>query len=899
VHTPPYIPGLIVRALDLIHPDAVVGDLLEEYVTFVRPTHGPFRARLWFWRHLFVTLIVGLARTALHRRVPKRAIGSYSQRRVARSESMFTLLNDVRYSLRMLLKTPGLSLTAIMTIALGIGLTTHTFSVVYGSVIRGLPFEDGDRVIHVSQNNLADGINGMGIRIHDFVDLREQQTAFDDLAAFYQGTVNLADAEARPERYQGGFVTAGMFRLLGVQAVVGRLFQDEEDYGRDAPTVVLGNDVWRTRYGSDPAVVGRTIRVNGRGATVVGVLPAGFRFPFDEDVYVPLGIDPARLERGGGFRLDVIGRLADGVTVDEASVQMSALANRLAVEYPETNEGVGMVLEEFVSWQMPPQIVAVLYVMLAAVFGVLLIACANVANLLLARAAVRIKEVAIRSALGASRGRVIRQLLVESAVVAVIGGVLGVALSYVGLEIFNAAIVDVEKPYWISIELAPPVLFFALAVTVVSALISGTVPALKASGADVHDILKDESRGASSFRMGRFSSALVVGEIAISCGLLIGAGFMVKSIINLKGLDLGFTPDHVFTSRVGLFEADYPQPEQRRQFFDELVPRLEAIPGVRSVALATALPAAGTGNWWFGVEGATYDREQDYPFAHRADVTPGFFGTFEIPVVEGRDFTPQDREGSLPVAIVNQSFARRFFPETSALGKRIRLGRSDSENPWLTIVGVVADAHVGGGVGGIGSDRVRPESIYTAVGQNDDRFLSIAIKTAGPPLAITDRVRDAVASLDANLPIYQALTMEDVIESSTWAFGVFGSLFAIFGVIALFMASVGLYGVMAFSVSRRVQELGIRMALGAHAKNIVGLVLKRGLVQLGIGITGGLALGALLARPLRVVLFDVSTGDASVYLAIVVTLAFAGLLACIIPARRATRVDLVEALKPE
>jgi predicted permease len=812
---------------------------------------------------------------------------------------MGTFFTDVRYGVRMLFKTPGLSLAAIVTIALGVGLTTHTFSVVYGSVIRGLPIEDGERLMHVSQNNLGEDIDNMGLRIHDFVDWREQQTGFHDLAAFYQGTVNIADGESRPERFQGAFVTASMFRQLGVQPILGRLLQDDEDYGRTSPTIVLGYDVWRNRYGSDPNIVGRTVRANGLATTVAGVMPEGFRFPFMEDVWVPLAIDPATMARGEGFRLDVIGRLRDGVTAEEALAQLTAIAQRLASEYPETNEGVGAGARPFVEWQMPPQITAVLWVMLVAVFGVLLIACANVANLLLARAAVRSKEVAIRSALGASRSRVIRQLLVEATVIAVVGGAIGVLLSYIGINVFNAWLVGIEKPYWIDIALHPPVLLFGLAITLVASLVAGAVPALKASGTDVHEILKDETKGSSSFRMSRFSTALVVGEIAVSCGLLIGAGFLIKSVVNLQTVDLGFETENVFTSRVGLFETDYPDRESRQQFFDQLLPRLRGIPGVQAAALTTQLPASGAGSWWFGIEGETYDREQDYPFVHRASITPGYYETFGVGIAEGRDFTLQDRLDALPTTIVNESFARRYFPEQSALGKRIRLGRSDSQNPWLTIVGVVPDIYVGGGVGGIGSDQVSPEHIYTPVGQDDNRFLSLAIKTAGPPLLITGDVRDIVVGLDPNLPIYNAQSMEEVIEANTWAFGMFGSLFGIFGVVALFMAAVGLYGVMAFAVSRRTQELGIRMALGAHGKDIIRLILRNATLQLGIGMTAGIALGAALGRPLQIMLYDVSPSDLSVYVATVVTLGFAGLLACVVPARRATRVDLVNALKPE
>ena len=629
-------------------------------------------------------------------------------------------------------------------------------------------------------------------------------------------------------------------------------------------------------------------------------MPDGFRFPFDNDLWVPLAIDPLEEQRDQATsRVAVIGRLNEGVTVEEAQTQLDGITQRLAAEYPETNEGLGAFVQLYVDNVMPTQITAILWLMLAAVFGVLFISCANVANLLLARASIRAKEVAIRSALGASRSRLIRQLLVEAVILALGGGVIGIVLASVGIDIFNAAIVDIQKPYWIDIRLDTPVLLFSMAATMLAAVVSGTVPAFKASGTDVHEILKDESKGSSSFRMGRFSTGLVVAEIALSCALLVGAGMMVKSVMRLKTLDFGFVSANVFTARVGLFETDYPDDDSRLQFFEGLQQRLGAIPGVQSAALTNNLPGTGAGQWSFAVEGVSYETDRDYPFANRATITPGYFDTFEVGLLEGRDFTPQDRDGSLSVTTVNESFARKYFPQQSAVGKRIRLGRSNSENPWMTVVGVVPDLHVGGGVGGLGSSDQNPEHFYTPLAQGALRFMSIALKTRGDPLAVAPLVRETVAAIDPNLPIYWVFSMDTAIEQATWAFGLFGSLFSMFGAIALFMAAVGLYGVMAFSVSRRTQEMGIRMALGAYGDDIVRLVLKKGMLQLGIGMTIGLGLGVAMAMPLRVALFDVNPTDPTVYAAIVLTLTAAGLLACFVPARRATRVNLVDALRPE
>ena len=714
----------------------------------------------------------------------------------------------------------------------------------------------------------------------------------------YSGTVNLADTDQRPERFLGAFVTWNALGQTGARPVLGRVFQPGEDAHDAPPTIVLGYDVWQNRYDADPDILGKTVRANGRMHAIIGVMPRGFKFPFDSYVWVPLGMNATELNRREGFFLEVFGRLKPGVSIDRAGTDIATISHRLAEEFPLTNAGITSEIGLFTEEYMPPQITAVLWAMLVAVFGILLIACANVANLLLARAATRSKEVAVRTALGARRSAVIRQLLVESLVLALIGGALGVGLSYVGINAFNLWIIDIQKPFWIEIALFPAVLVFAIVVTLLSSLVAGTYPAFKASESGVSEILKDGSRG-SSLRMGKFSAALVVGEIAVSCGLLIAAGFMVKSIVNVRNLDRGFESENVLTARVGLNEIDYPDSERWRQFHEQLLVELSALPGVQTAALTSDLPMSGAGQFWYGVERENYVTDRDYPFANRSVITARYFDTFGVTVLEGRGFTDQDGAPNIPVAIINESFARRHFSEGSAVGERLRFGRSDSEQPWLSIVGVVPDMYVGGGVGGIGSDDRDQEHVYIALAQNPRRFMSMAIKVAGDPFAVAPPLRDLVTGMDPNLPIYDVDSMEGVIETNTWAFGLFGSLFAMFGVMALFMAAVGLYGVMAFSVERRTQEMGIRMALGARPLDIVNLVLTKGGRQLAIGIAIGLTLGVALSSPLRFVLFNVNATDLTVYGAIVVTLAFAGTVACIIPARRATRIDLIDALRPD
>lgn len=808
---------------------------------------------------------------------------------------MDSFIADLRYGVRMLIRTPGLSSVAILTIALGVGLTTHTFSVVYGSVIRGLDFDRGTTLASLTQVIPSEGTSGGGIPILDLVDWRDQQTAFRGLAGMTQGTVNLADEASPPERFQGAFVSANLFAQVDGVPLLGRAFNPDEDAGNGERVIILGHGVWQNRYGGDPNIIGRGIQANGETATVVGVMPEGFRFPILEDLWLPLSVDPLVAERGAN-RVQVVGRLNEGVSLEQAEVQMEEIARRIAQEYPETNEGVGVRVQSYEDSVMPPDIVNVLWVMLGAVFAVLLIASFNVANLLLARALVRSKEVAVRSALGADRRRLIRQLLLEASLLAALGGVAGVGLGYVGIEAFNAAIIDVEKPYWIDIRLDGPALGFSFAITAFASLVAGTFPAIKASGGKIHEILQDQSRGSSSFRLGRLSAGLVIGEIALSCALLVGAGMMVKTVINLRSFDMGFEGEQVLTARLGLFDSDYPDDESRRRFFDRLLQDLRSAPGAEAVGLTTSLPALGSASTRIALESVAYSDVRDQPRANFATITPGYWEALGVTLLEGRDFGLQDRDDGVPTVIVNESFAREHFGQESPLERRFRRGDQES---WMTIVGVVPDVYVGGGQGLGGAD-VIPDQFFVPLAQETGvRFLSLVVKTRGDPAAFAPESRAVVARIDPDLPLYWVRTMEESVQTATWAYGIFGSLFTIFGAAALFLAAVGLYGVMAFSVSRRTQEMGVRMALGADSGDVIKLVLGKGMKQLGIGALIGLALGAAMAQPMSAVFFDVKPSDPTVYAAIVVTLGLAGLFACLIPARRATRVELVDALQPE
>ena len=594
---------------------------------------------------------------------------------------MPSLAKDLRFAARMLAKNPGVTAISVLALMLGIGLTTTMFSIVYGALYRGLPFDEPHRIMHLERNNLAQDITSMEVTVHDFHDWREQQTSFTDLAGFFTGTVNLSGGEGRPERFDGAFITAAGFRILGAGALRGRTFQEEDDDPGAPPVAVIGYSVWQNRFNSDPDIIGRTVKINSEQTTIVGVMADDFRFPFNQQMWLPMKQDPVALPRGEGSTLEVFGRLEPGVSLDQAGVAMNTIAQRLAEAYPETNEGVGVAIKPYTEEYIDEEPAAMLYTMLAAVFLVLLIACANVANLLLARAAVRGKEVAIRSALGASRIRVVAQFLTEVFGIAATGAVLGLALAWVGIRLFNNAIAPTEPPFWIDIRLDWMALAFAIGLTLLATVLAGVLPALRASGANVNEILKDETRGTSSLRIGKLSKGLVVAEIALSCGLLVAAGLMIKSVVQLRNIDYGFPADEVLTARIGLFEEDYPTEQSRLAFFEELVTRLGAVPGVRAATVGSSMPAVPMDGSNFGIEGKTYAADRDYPDAGLAVITPGYFDTFGVGVRQGRDVTAQDGNESVPVAIVNETFARKFFPGEDPLGRRIPMGASDSEEP--------------------------------------------------------------------------------------------------------------------------------------------------------------------------------------------------------------------------
>jgi predicted permease len=806
---------------------------------------------------------------------------------------MEALIRDLRYGARMIRKTPGTSFIAVLALSLGIGLTTLMFGIIYGALMRGLPFDQQEEILQLRETNLSRGINFMGVSIHDLDDWRAQQRSFEGLAGFANALANLSEEGTIPVRLNMALMEPAVFQLLGVAPLHGRVFTDEENQPGAPDVLLIGWGVWQQQFGGDPGIIGRTVRLNGVATTIIGVMPEKFGFPNAENAWQPMREAAGPIERGRGRTMRVLGRLRDGVSIEAARTDLEAIAARLAREYPQTNQGVGVAMTPYTEQTIGQEERTVLWTMFGAVVFVLLIACANVANLLLARALVRSKEVGVRTALGASRMHVAMQFLAESFALALAGLIVGSALAWLGIRLFNNAIAGTRPPFWIDIRLDGPALLCAFAATLLATLAAGAIPALRAARANTHDILKDESRGTSSLKLGRLSRALVAAEIALSVGLLVGAGLMIKSVVLLHTIDMGFAVEGIHTARVTLPGSKYAGMEARQRFADELLERVRVVPGISAATLSTGAPGVGSGSNTFALEGVTYAEARDYPSAATTFVSPSFFATLGVDVLAGRAFDDRDRQGGLPVAIVNRAFERRYFADKSALGQRLRLGRNDATAPWLTIVGVAPDLFPQS------LDEQDQWGIYLPIAQSAVTNFTILARTSATTPSMTAEFREVVKAIDPDLPLDNAGTLRRVIEDEGWFYKVFGALFISFGAAALFLASVGLYGVMSFTVSQRRREMGVRMAMGARAADLLRLVLRQGMAQTAVGLVLGTAFALAVSRLMSAILFRVQPRDPVIFAAIVFVLVATATLACWVPARRAARTDPLEALRVE
>ena len=809
---------------------------------------------------------------------------------------MNQLFTDLRSGVRMLVKYPMLSIVAVLTLGLGIGLSTTVFCVVNGGLFKGLPFPDADRVVAVVGTNPTQNQPRRPISVQDLPVWKERQTSFDKFGAYGFSAMNLSTEEGRPERFSGGLLTVAAFEAMGVQPLYGRGFRDGDDRIGAEPIVLLGYDLWRDRYGSSQDIIGKTIKTNGVPRTVIGVMPEKFAFPIRESLWTPLALDPTATPRAQSPAYQVIARLKPGVNIAQAKVQAATIASQLEKEFQETNRGVGADVMPYAKTILGPEIYGLLYTMLGAGIGVLLIACVNVSNLLVARASLRRREVAVRMALGASRHRVVRQHLTEVLVLATAGGAIGILLSIFGMRWFTQALSVNPPPFWITFELDYRVMLFVLGLIVLASVFAGTLPAMHAARVSAGAALKDDSRSSTSARLGKFSSGLVVAELAVSCGLLIAAGLMIKSVVQLKNVRMPFAIDNVLTARIDLPRATYPDSAASIRFFEQLLPRIREVPGVEAATLSDGLPAAGNGVISVQIEGKAYSQKADYPLAREGIVTAGYFETFQTRLLSGREFTPADVATSQPVAIINESFARTHFPNLDPIGHQMKRIRPASTEPWLTVVGVVPDLIMEG----IGNNNASSVGYYIPISQSDvANGVRIAVRTRGEPSAITSLIRSAVTSLDPELAIYEVSTLRRVIDRQTWFYTVFGTFFMAFGFCALFLAAAGLYGVMSFAVTQRTREMGVRSALGASRGHLILLVMRKSVAQLAVGLFLGLGLALGASGALQPVLYHVNPRDTAVFAAVIATLAIASLIASFLPARRVTRIDPMMALASE
>jgi putative ABC transport system permease protein len=813
---------------------------------------------------------------------------------------METLFQDLRYGARMLLKQPGFTVVAVIALALGIGANTAIFSVVNAILLRPLNYKDSERLVQVYHNypklDLKASVSASG-----YSHYRDHCESFEAIGAGTGWPVNLTDS-GDPERLAGMAVTHTFFSTLGVEAARGRLFSAEEDQPGRNQVVVLSDALWKRRFGADPNLIGNTIRLNGENYNVIGIMPPDFQFGRELgqilELYSPIAFTPQQLDPEGWRNefLFVLARLKPGVTLERAQAEMDTIAANVREQYfggGDANDpsSWGLLLRSMRE-NVVGEIRPALLVLLAAVAFVLLIACANVANLLLARAALRQKEIAIRSALGAGRGRVIRQLLTESVLLAIVGGGLGLALAYWGI----GALISINKegiPRSSEIGLDGRVLFFTLGISLLTGVLFGLFPAWQTSKTDLHAVLKEGGRSGSARRGVR--GLFVVAEVAAALVLLVGAGLLLKSFQKLQEVDPGFRPDHLLTMQVALPATRYKERQQIDAFYEQALEKIKALPGVESAGVCTSVPMSGSGSSGsFSIEGRTVAPGEMSPWGNRWFAGSTYFQTMGIPLLKGRYFDDRDVRDAPQVAIIDETMERKFWADEDPIGKRISFQRDEQGKPiWREVVGVV------GHVKQKGLDGESPVQYYLPHRQFSVAGVFLVARTNTEPSSLAAAVRGSIQQVDRELPVFRVTTMERMVADSMTQRRFAMTLLGIFAVVALILASVGLYGVMSYSVTHRTNEIGIRMALGARVTNVLAMVVGQGmklsLAGVGIGLAGAFA----LTRVMRTLLFGVSATDPLIYTMVALLLAGVSLAACYIPARRATKVDPMVALRYE
>ncbi|MGI8741317.1 MAG: ABC transporter permease [Bryobacteraceae bacterium] len=817
------------------------------------------------------------------------------------------MLQDFRYSLRLLRNSPGFTLIAVTALALGIGANTAIFSVVNAVLLRSLPFTNPDRLALIYMTAPTKGLPKFELAAPDYREIRDQNRSFTQMGQYFTDSVNLAGQDS-PQQVIGCFVTIGALDLLGVHPRTGRIFTPEEGKYGNHRVALLSDALWHRNFGGSQDILGRTVDLNGEKYTIVGVMPPSFEFPDSRtELWAPLRFKPESemLTRGNHF-MRTMGRLKPEVPLERARVDVQTIGHRMARDHKE-NEGIGTDVVSLVEDRVG-NVRKALLILLGAVSLVLLIACANIANLLMARAASRHKEIGMRAALGAGRWRLVRQFLMESVTLAIAGGLLGILVAFWSIQLI-ISMKPAGLPGFEHITVDAPVFGYTLFISLLTGILFGLFPALQASKADIAETLKESGRSnTGGVGRGRFRNALITAEIAISLVLLIGAGLLIGTLLRLRNVDSGFRSDHVLSFSLSLPPAKYPKPEQAVEFYRQLLPRLQSTTGVQVVAASSFLPFSDSG-WgkYFSLEAKPPASLADVPLVQYRQISPNYFQALRIRLIKGRYFEDTDDASRSPVAIINESVARRFFKDVDPIGQRVLAGFPESlmpagylppnfKFPRLTIVGVIADTKQQS------LAKVSDQELYIPYRQGGgeaSRGMYVALRVAGDPLGYVGAVRAQVQALDKDLPLAEVATLDQLVAKSISQRRFNMLLLICFAVLAVVLAAVGLYGVIAYSVTQRTQEIGVRMALGARTNDVLGMVLRQGVSVALVGIAAGALASLGLTRVMRTLLFETAPTDPVTFVAASVLLFAIAVVACLIPALRASRLDPINALRYE
>jgi putative ABC transport system permease protein len=808
------------------------------------------------------------------------------------------LLHDIRFAIRLLAKERWFTLAATIALALGIGMNATVFTLVNSFLFRGLPFEDPDRLMYLAERDTATGRRFM-VSWPDFQAWRDVQTSFVGLGAWSASTMIVSDGARPAERYSGAYFSTNAFKLFGERPIIGRDFLPEDDRPGAAPVVMLGQGIWTSRYGADPLIVGRAVRINDFPTTVVGVMPQTMEFP-DADLWLPLSRLPglAAGKRDERFAVQAFGRLAPGVSRQQAQIEFTTIATRLEHDFPGTNKNVGAAVMTFQERLYGCPVRLVLLASMGAVGFVLLIACVNVSNLLLVRSMKRAREIAIRMSMGATRWRIVRQLLVESVLLAALGGGLGLLLAFAGTRWFDAATQGLGRPSYLQFTMDGRVLAFFATVCLATGILFGLAPALQTSKTDINEVIKEGGRGGIGGRRARrWTSALITGELALTLVLLAGAGFMIRSFLALYRLDLGIETGHLLTMNLTLSDRKYPTDELRALFYQRLDERLGAIGAIRGGTIASSVPFGGGPTVGLTIDGREAPPGKPPSQVTRVTVGSRYFDTLGLTLTRGRAFADSDGTVGHEVGIVNQRLVSMYFAGEDPLGRRIQLVPDPPTGvgpPWITIIGVsptIRQRHL---------RELDPDPVvYVPYRLAPAPSMVLIVRTPGEPSALTSILREEVRVLDPDLPLFGIAAMDQTLAQRRWFDRVFGTMFAAFAAVALMLSAVGLYAMTAYAVTRRTHEIGVRMALGAEARQVWWLFVGQSLGQLAIGLTLGIAGAFGAGRLLRSLLAQTSANDPLTLVVIATVFVLVTLAACYWPARRATVVDPISALRSE